>query len=148
MGFYIEPAHECARSNHAFASGVLLVACIDALARLRFSGGVGRRFQKFVGEELRSFSGDGLAQRFYDNFRNGLVHEGRVKRGGQFSLETNTTLQEIGELLLINPMCLAEEVRAALDSYIAFLGRVDNERRRLVDALRQDYSDDFRMARS
>ncbi len=147
-GFYIEPAEECARGGHAFAAGVLLVSCIDALARFRFGGLVGARFRKFVAEDLRSFSGDGVAQRFYDHFRNGLVHEARIKKGGQFSLETKTTVEELGGLLLINPVCLAHEVRAALESYVTLLGRDDSERRKLAEAFRQDHSDDFRVAQA
>lgn len=142
-GFYIEPAEECARRGYSFAAGVLLVSCIDALARLRFGYGVGKRFRKFVGEELRSFSGNNLAQRFYDNFRNGLVHEARLKKGGQFSLETKTTVEELGGLLLINPVCLAQEVRHALTSYVTILGRDDGARKRLARFLRREHSDDF-----
>ena len=121
---------------------------ILALARLRFGGGVGARFQKFVGEELRSFSGGGVAQRFYDDFRNGLVHEARLKKGGQFSLKTKTTVEELGGLLLINPVYLAQEVRAALGSYVTLLGHDNSERERPAEALRQDHSDDFRVAQA
>jgi hypothetical protein len=148
IGFYIEPAEKCARCGYAFAAGVLLVSCIDALARLRFRDGVGRRFRKFVCKELRSFSADSLAQCFYDDFRNGLVHEARLKNGGQFSLETNTTVAEFDGLLLINPACLAQEVRVALHSYVTVLSQDDRARARLALTLRRDHSDDFRVAQA
>lgn len=77
-GFYIDPSEECASRGHAFACGVLIVSCIDALARIRFGDGVGRRFCKFALDELKSFSDPDMAERFYDEFRNGLVHEGRL----------------------------------------------------------------------
>jgi hypothetical protein len=147
-GFYIEPAEAWARSGHASAAGALLVSCVDALARFRFGDGVGQRFRKFVGEELRSFSGAGLAQRFYDDFRNGLVHEARLKEGGQFSLDTTATVEELGGLLIINPACLSQEVRAALDSYVILLVRDDNGRGRLAETLREDHSVDFRVAQA
>jgi len=148
MGFYIEPAEKCVRCGYAFAAGVLLVSCIDALARLRFGDGVGRRFRRFVCQELRSFFDDSLTQRFYDEFRNGLVHEARIKNGGQFSLETNTTVTELGGLLLINPDYLAQEVRAALQSYVTFLSQDDRARERLAQTLRRDHLDDFRVAQA
>jgi hypothetical protein len=69
MGFYLEPADACAGSQFAFAAGVVAVSCIDAIARIRFGDGVGSRFEKFVHAELPSFAADGLAARFYDEFR-------------------------------------------------------------------------------
>jgi hypothetical protein len=80
VGFYLEPARECTRLSFAFAAGVLLVSCVDALARLRFGDGVGKRFKKFAAEELQSLSGGDVAERLYDEFRNGLVHEARLKK--------------------------------------------------------------------
>ncbi len=44
---------------------------------------------------LTSFASDELAARFYDDFRNGLVHEAKIKQGGQFSLELQSTVQEL-----------------------------------------------------
>lgn len=38
VGSYLEPAKECLEHGFSFAAGVLLVSCIDALARLRFRG--------------------------------------------------------------------------------------------------------------
>lgn len=89
-GYYIKPAEECCERGQAFAAGVLLVSCIDALARFKFkTNDVGKRFKDFVQQELPSFSNKELAKRFYEDFRNGLIHESRIKLGGQFSLEGN-----------------------------------------------------------
>lgn len=145
-GFYIAPAEECARSNHAFAAGVLLMSAIDALARLRFGDRVGARFRKFVRRELLSFKSDRLAHRLYDEFRNGLVHEARLKKGSQFSLDIKTTVEQLDGLLFVNPKCLATEVREALKSYVALLGHDELERRKLTKALMRDHADDFRVA--
>ena len=103
-GFYIEPAVVCADHGHAFAAGTLLVACIDGMVCLRYCDAVVRhRFIKLAQEDFRSFRTAALAARFYEDFRNGLVHEGRVKNGGQFSLEVDETVRELQGLLLINP---------------------------------------------
>ena len=131
-GFYLAPADECINWGHAFAAGVLLVSSIDALARLRFPDGVGTGFRRFAREELKSFANDGLAQRFYDEFRNGLAHEARLKNGAQFSLETGATVALLDGLLLINPKYLAREVRTALDSYVALLRQDAGELGKLV----------------
>ena len=132
--------------GHTFAAGVLLVTCIDSLARLRFGGEVGRRFKKFARQELPSFSETRTAERFYEEFRNGLVHEGRLKEGAQFSIEIENTLNEIDGVLLINPKFLAEELRTSLTSYIDRLSRDEAERARLATVLRGDHVKDFELS--
>ena len=87
-----------------------------------------------------------MAERFYDEFRNGLVHEARLKNGAQFSLETGATVKQLDGILLVNPKFLAEEARSALDVWVTMLGRDDPERQRLADALRKDLAEDFRVA--
>lgn len=148
VGFYIVPSEECAVGGHAFAAGALLVSCIDALARLRFGDRVGERFRKFVAEELKGFSGAGIAQQFYDEIRNGLVHEGRLKNGAQFSFEIAETAETLDGILVVNPKHLAAEVRSALDCYVVFLQCDERELTKLAGTLKQDLSEDFRVARS
>lgn len=53
-GLYVTPAEQCARGGHAFAAGVLLVSCIDALARLRFGGGVGQRLKSSLARSSKA----------------------------------------------------------------------------------------------
>src|SRR5882672_10174553 len=76
-GFYLQPADLCADKDAAFAAGVLVLACIDALARVQIGGGVGERFKKFAADELPSFKSGDRAARLYHDFRNGLIHEAR-----------------------------------------------------------------------
>jgi hypothetical protein len=150
-GFYIEPAKKCAESGCAFAAGTLLVTCIDALARLRFpeisDHKRGRRFNRFAQKHLPSFSTHYIARRFHDEFRNGLVHQGMLKKGAQFSLDTRETLTQFDGILVVNPQYLAEEVSSALDSYVDLLRNNDAERKKLVDRLGQDLSEDLRVTR-
>jgi hypothetical protein len=146
IGYYIRPAEECAERGHAFAAGVLLVSCIDALGRLRYGGGVGKRFKKFTTEELPSFSDPTLAGRFYDNFRNGLVHEARIKEGCQFSLDRRTTIENYRGVLLVNPRELAREVRGALTRYIATISQSREERSKFSEALKSAHAEDLDLA--
>jgi hypothetical protein len=144
LGFYVEPAEHCAGHGQAFAAGVLLVSAIDALARLRFNDPkVGERIKRFASQELASFDTPELATRFYEEFRNGLVHEARIKEGGQFSLEIGGTVEDHGGLLLINPARLAAEVRTAVDAYAALVAADAAVRRALADALLRDHAKDF-----
>jgi hypothetical protein len=145
-GYYIEPAKYCADAGHAFAAGVLLVSAIDALARLKADGSVGERFIGFARASLPSFLNAESAQRLYYDFRNGLVHEGRIKSGGQFSFDYAQTVSLIQNVLLINPHYLADELTTALDGFVALLGGNNAERRRVVGLLKQDLGPDIQFA--
>ena len=72
-GFYLEPAERCAEAGFAFAAGVLLMTCIDALARFRY-GNDGNRFRFFAKEALTSFCDEEHARQFHRAFRHGLIH--------------------------------------------------------------------------
>lgn len=143
-GFYLDPAGLCAEKGFAFASGVLLVACIDALARFRTEiNGTGERFRAFTKAQLPSFGTDELAKQLYDDFRCGLVHESRIKRGAQFSFDFECTALPLADALIINPSLLLQEVSEALDQYVALLQNDENERHRLAMQLTNDHAEDF-----
>jgi len=146
IGYYIMPAEKCCDKGFAFAAGTLLLTCIDALAGLQFGNGVGSRFQKFVRERLPSLADEQLARRFYCDFRNGLVHEARIKHGGQFSLERGEMIEEVDGFLLVNPKLLAAEVREALSCYVALLSRDPAQRRKLATQLRKHHTEEFSVA--
>lgn len=143
-GFYIAPAVACANEGYWFAAGVLLLSCIDALARFKTgSDVVGERFKTFARQELGSFAEGQWADRLYYSFRNGLIHEGRIKAGAQFSLDTENTVDEIQGAFVINPMRLADEVDGALTRYVAQL-KADRDLRSLLAArLSDDHRDDL-----
>lgn len=131
QGFYLKPVRLLVEGDHAFASGVLLVAAIDALARLETGNHkVGERFQSWCTAHLPSCK-DTITNRFYELFRNGLVHEARIKDGGEFSLEIQNTFQESGLILSCNPKRLLAEVESALVAYIRTL-EVDPEKLEVV----------------
>lgn len=121
QGFYLAPAVELAEAGHAFAAGVMAVTAIDALARLRTGReDVGGRFQAWCAAYLPSCAG-GRCKRFYESFRNGLVHEGRIKDGCEFSLESHVSFRENNGTLVCNPRLLLAEVEAALRAYVRTL---------------------------
>ena len=141
--FYLKPAAVCVEAGFAFAAGVLLLACVDALARMKTGmKKVGKRFRKFARDDLTSFSEGDRAERLYDAFRNGLIHEGRIKDGAQFSFDYQSTVEEMQGVLVINPQLLAQEVEGALKTYIAAL-RVDKRlRAALIRRLSEDHEAD------
>jgi len=140
-GYYLEPAIKLAKAGYAFASGVLLVTCIDALARAQTENQkVGDRFKAWCEKELPSFREKNLSRRFYEDFRNGLVHEARIKNGCEFSLKSESTVQEKGKILSINPLYLGKELSDALACYIKLLKGNDKERKRLSEKVLADFA--------
>jgi hypothetical protein len=142
-GFYLEPADYCVQRNFVFAAGVLLTTCIDALARVQARDtNIERRFTSFARKWLPSFSTMATAKRLYEEFRHGLIHEARIKKGAQFSLEFAETVREFDGILVINPARLSAEVRQALDSYIEFVRTNAAARNELSATLKADHGDD------
>jgi hypothetical protein len=47
-------------------------------------------------------------------FRNGLVHEGRIKLAAEFSFDIEETLARVEDVWVINPERLVEELRTSL----------------------------------
>jgi len=142
-GFYLEPAHVLIENGHAFASGVMLVVAIDALARLETgSQNVGERFRGWCNAHLPSCTAS-ISERFYDTFRNGLVHEARIKDGGEFTLEADSTFQERGKILSCNPTHLLAEVALALAAYVKTLEAEPAELEAVRNRILKDFSYEF-----
>jgi hypothetical protein len=104
----------------AFGAGVLLVSCIDAMSN--FAQGPNRTARRRVGDDfcafartrLPSFDNEARAQLLYDDYRNGLVHEARLKRGCFLALDVGRTLDEQGTFPVIDVARLFDEVRRAV----------------------------------
>lgn len=143
FGFYIEPALGCAKRGNPFAAGLILVSCIDALARLPLPGApnVSREtFVKFASENLPSLRTDDLALRFYQEIRCGLVHEARLKNGAQFSSDFGGVVDVVDDFLVVDPTHLAHEVSAALDRYVSCLESNPQERLALAEKLKREFA--------
>ena len=124
-GFYLKPTSLLLEGGHAFAAGVLLVTTIDFLAKIQTGGKTGSRFEQWLITNIPQFdisdpdnSTRTLAKRFYDEFRNGLVHEGRIKNGGQFSFEIdNLHIVSDNSVMIINPRYLFQSVSDSFKKY-------------------------------
>ncbi|MBK8005711.1 MAG: hypothetical protein IPK12_17790 [Gemmatimonadetes bacterium] len=71
-------------------------------------------FTRFAQWLLPSFAEEDKAELLWRDFRNGLVHEARLKNGAQFELGRPTTLSYHGRMPVIDPERLVEEVHDAL----------------------------------
>jgi hypothetical protein len=143
IGFYLDPADSCIEMKFAFAAGVLLTTCIDALSRSETgSPDVKMRFTSFCRSHLPSLGGETIAERFYCEFRNGLVHEARIKKGAQFSFDFDETANQTDGVLIINPAGLTREVREALGAFTQRLKRDPAQLKQFAARLKADHTEE------
>lgn len=113
--YYFEPARiltKNANPNLAFASGTITITAIEAITNMFWAGGVGQRFRTFVSRfpDLHDGTRSVFSTKFYDDFRNGLVHEGRIKKSGQFSHDYQSLQMAHAGALVVNPCFLLSNV--------------------------------------
>jgi hypothetical protein len=110
-GFYLEPAEVLAERRHDFAAGLLAVCAADVLGDFMTGAATNARIVGFF-KRIDGLNGDGMAELFVDHFRNGLVHEGRIKKGGMFLIEDmNLVAVKHGASLAVNPVLLGRAVK-------------------------------------
>ncbi len=119
-------------SGLAFGCGVICSTAIDFLAGIEFfpSQDIGDRNKKWLNRWVSPFQDtdpqnprQSISARFYYEFRNGLIHEGRIKHAGQFSFDselfTHNGLYEIvDEAMVVNPGALLNSIASGLDNYL------------------------------
>jgi hypothetical protein len=147
-GYFLQAADCCIREELPFAAGVLIVTCIDAVSR--FAPGLNRLRRK-SGEDFRTFARTRLpgfkalpkATLLYDSYRNGLVHEGRLKNGCQFALGLDRTLDTTGRFPVIDVARLLQEVRDAVHGLVEEMRASQPFRQQLVAYLRREFADEL-----
>ena len=140
--YYIRPAEILNNSRCAFATGIILMSTIDAINN--YKNNIAHRIEQFIIDtEEFQYYGDkdqnSIRSEFRDSLRNGVVHEGRVKNGGQFSYEIpfNFVYQE--GFLVINPDRLYNRVNIYFEQFINDL-RNDNQIYQIfIDKLRHQF---------
>lgn len=120
ISYYLDPAAKLNDQKFAFASGVILMTAIEAIAN--YSIGGNNRIRDFMTECIFLSSYDdttrkNIAKHINENFRNGLIHEGRIKNGCQFSYEYGFLYIE-SNYFIINPHILYEYVVEYFNNYI------------------------------
>lgn len=144
-GYYLTPADRAAKAGDAFAAGLLALTAIDAMSRLYFgpnrpSRQVKSDFEFFVRGLLPSFSEPMKAKILYEKYRNGLVHEARLKDGCQFEIGRSTTFDTSGPMPIIDPARLVTEGRAALKQLVSELEVSQQFLAEFAKYLREEFS--------
>jgi len=132
MGFYLEPASRLLGTGDAFAAGLLCCTAVDFVALC--SGD--KDPAAWLHKHIPDFGDDRkLAEKFWIWFRHGLVHEGRIKAFGQFSLDFPKLLNVVGPALVVNPRLLLEAIQGAFQSCFEQLDQTQSAR--LVERLQR-----------
>jgi len=104
----------------------LCVTTIDFLARITIrADNVGERIERWLRKCITEFNqmdsnnrSRTRARRFYEEFRNGLVHEGRIKNCGQFSNNFSELIHMEDKIMVINSVLLLEAIKTSFETYM------------------------------
>ncbi|SRR5713101_317396 len=143
-GYYLIPAQRAVEAGDAFAAGVLALTAIDAMSKLYFGPNRPTRqvksdFEFFVRGKLPSFCGPENAKVLYEKYRNGLVHEARLKDGCQFEVGCSKTFEASGPTPIIDPARFIAEVRIALKQLVSEMNGSQQFRAEFAKCIREEF---------
>jgi hypothetical protein len=141
-GFYLTPAESLNSYKNGFAAGLLCVASIDFLGKISIGRG---RFKEWIEENLKDFKGKRyLSKKFYEDFRNGLVHEGRIKNGSQFTYDISGIYCE-NDVMLINPEKFLNSINISFQNYISDLKMNEDKFEKFKELLKNDFKKEIEL---
>jgi len=152
-GFYFIPTEILLGNGQAFGAGVLCTTIIDFLAAFseNTNTNVGQRYGRWLKQNLGEFAKPNpddktvsLAKRFYDEFRNGLVHEGRIKNAGQFSFENESIIAFESGAMIIDPRYLFSGIIQAYKTYLDSINQDEFSRQKFRCTLIGWFSEDMK----
>jgi hypothetical protein len=108
--FYFAPAERLVQAGDAFAAGLVICGAIEFIAK---ANGGREEPEEWLETNVEGFSDQSLAKDFWEKFRHGLTHEGRVKAFGEFSFEIPDIAARFDAALVINPRLLLTAVEEA-----------------------------------
>lgn len=146
--YYLKPIEEFNKRRYGFASGVLSVTTIDFLAR------IATRKEKVEKEDFKAWLEDNidgfnyeLATKLYEDFRCGLIHEGRIKNCGQFSYDIGDLIWLEDGVMIVNPELLIERIKNAFKNFIRKIREDDEAFQSFKETLKRDFQDDTELSR-
>lgn len=145
-GFYFRPAQYLLEKGESddFAARLLILSAFDAIARLWVDdpSSVAGRFKSTFNDFAPDVLGEKIAPQWaatvYENYRNGLVHEARIKSAARFDLNAATCVEEMNGICVVNPRCLLSIAEAALKGLVSETN-VARFRANAVPLLQEDF---------
>jgi hypothetical protein len=117
-GFYLAPASRLLNTGDFFAAGLICFSAVEFIATVTTN----QHPTKWLQSNLEAFKGnEELAGTFWNQFRHGLSHEGRIKNFGQFSTDFPDMLTHANVILIVNPGLFFEAINSAFTQYMETL---------------------------
>jgi hypothetical protein len=156
VGWYLLPASRFRDNNDGFACGVICVTAIDFLARVQSGDdNTVNRIVNWLSSEIPEFGqtcphcGSSFAYLFYSNFRNGLVHEGRIKKLGQFTFDNIPGVVVVNDgVMLVNVVLLLSNINRAFSRYISLLKINKGALSQFILNLKKDFGEEVARAKT
>lgn len=143
-GWYLDPGDTLVNSA-PLAAGIIFTCFIDAMAELS-----GSNFVDWTAANVPGMSEPDprrldkrLAESFYEDVRNGLVHHNRLNRGAEFSTHFNGLVDVINDVLIVNPERLARSAREAWVAFIVNLEENPDLHRSVAQRMQRTFRVDF-----
>ena len=159
IGFYFNPAEQLNKNEHAFASGIICLSLIDLFSKLQNdNSSVRRRYVPWLESNIDEFNSinpdnpsETLAKRFYDEFRNCLIHECRIKNAGQFSYLYPRIIHLMIDserlIMVVNPKLLLSSLKLSFEEYINSIRESQIESQKFEEIMKENFYIDFESAK-
>ena len=139
--FYWEPAAKLLELNpdsNSFAAGVILLTMVDAMSVYSIAdiSVNNKRYKEFLKTYLSLT--EGQSKLVYDNYRNGLIHEGRIKSSNIFKYDDGELISPTSSGSAINTKQFLLKCEEAIQKFSCDLLTDDVLKWRLVSRLK-DY---------
>ena len=158
LNYYLKPLKYLINkkeNDSAFSSGILCFALVDAFARYTSDDNVvKRRIINWLKINITSISKinnnqnkpeytpETVSEKIYISFRNGLIHESHIKKGGQFSFYEPNTVNYNDEYLIINPRHFYKDLKKYFEKLIIDLNKCDSKYNIFIKRIREDFEDE------
>ncbi|CAM1369459.1 hypothetical protein [Tenacibaculum xiamenense] len=146
--FYFKPAQKLNNEFEAFSKGVLILTAIDFIGDYFIRTGNSDRIKKFCSglKSIKKLSKNeiiSITKIINDDYRNGLIHEGRIKNMGQFFYGVNQLIVIGDKNTMINPNILLDETRERFYEYVQKIQNSKEEMFRFREKFKQRFENEI-----
>jgi hypothetical protein len=146
--FYFMPAEKLNGEFKAFAKGVLILTAIDFIGDYFIRTGNSDRIMKFCSglKSIKELDTSEITLRtklINNDYRNGLIHEGRIKHMGQFFYGIDELIVIGNSNTMINPTVLLNETRERFYEYVEKIENTKEEMFNFKNRFKQRFEDEI-----
>jgi hypothetical protein len=151
--FYFRPALSLSDINYSFAKGTLTLAAIDFIGLFFYGTNNSDRIKKFCCE-LKSVKDQDpteiafIIKTINESFRNGLIHEGRIKKLGQFAPDIDRIIEIRENFAVINPTILLQEVQELFHAKVNVLRSSKEKQFQFKKQFKNAFEDEIKLLKA